>query len=243
MALKDSKAILEGEQPSFTLERTVHRPDGTSFEMKADVSALDIGLVGDADDPYPINAVAHIEDVTERRRAEDELQHQARHDSLTDLLNRGWFISLLADRLIRGARGHGGGALLMIDLDDFKQVNDSHGHPPVTGSCGRSRGSSSPNCAIPISSRGSAATSLLSSSRGSTRRGRPQVARSLLEAFGKAKIEIGGTGGDIYQPGVSIGLLMLDDREVDPESALKDCDAAMYEAKRQGGARFVVAPV
>lgn len=42
---------------------------------------------------------------------------------------------------------------------------------------------------------------------------------------------------------MSIGLLMLDDREVDPESVLKDCDAAMYEAKRQGGARFVIAPV
>lgn len=194
VALKASKAILEGEQPSFTIERTVHRPDGTSFEMKADVSALDIGLVGDADDPYPINAVAHIEDVTERRRAEDELQHQARHDSLTDLLNRGWFISLLADRLIRGARGHGGGALLMIDLDDFKQVNDSHGHAAGDGvlrEVARILKSELRDTDLIARLGGDEFAVLLPRI---DQEGAAQVARSLLEAFGNAKIEISGTG-------------------------------------------------
>ncbi len=243
VALKDSKAILEGEQPSFTLERTIHRPDGSSFEMKADVSALDIGLAGDADDPYPINAVAHIEDVTERRRIEGELQHQARHDSLTDLLNRGWFVSLLADRLMRSAHGHGGGALLMIDLDDFKEVNDSHGHHAGDGVLrevarllkGELRDSD------PVARIGGDEFAVLLPK--ADRSGAERVAGSILDGFGESKIEIAGRGGASYRPSVSIGLLMLDDREVDPESALRDCDGAMYEAKRRGGARFVVAPV
>lgn len=241
VALKDSRAILEGEQPSFTIERTVNRPDGSSFEMKADVSALDIGLVGEADDPYPINAVAHIDDVTEQRRAEGELQHQARHDSLTDLLNRGWFVSLLADRLIRGAQGHGGGALLMIDLDDFKQVNDAHGHQAGDGVLRE---------IARLLKSGLRDTDLVSRIGGdefavllpkADENGAARVADALLRTLAGTKIEIAGSDGDHYVPGVSIGLLMLDGRQVDPEAALRECDAAMYEAKRQGGSRFILA--
>lgn len=243
VALDDSRAILEGEQPSFTIERTIHRPDGSSFEMKADVSALDVGIVGEPDDPYPINAVAHIEDVTERRRKEGRLEHQARHDSLTDLLNRGWFISLLADRLLRGAHGHGGGALIMIDLDDFKNVNDSYGHHAGDGVLREVarilRNELRDTDHVARLGGDEFAVLLPKIEQGAALK----VAETLLETFKKSKIEIADSGGDNYLPGVSIGLLMLDDREVDPESALRDCDAAMYEAKHQGGSRVVVAPV
>ncbi len=67
-------------------------------------------------------------DVTEERSLTAQLAHQALHDPLTGLANR----ALLEDRLVRArakiSRQGGFGAILMVDLDDFKDVNDSHGH-------------------------------------------------------------------------------------------------------------------
>lgn len=241
IALDDSRAILEGEKASFTLERVINRADGSTFRMKADVSALDVGLIGGADDPYPVNAVAHIEDVTDQRIAEDVLQHQAQHDSLTELLNRRHFMRLLSDRLERGSGGHGGGALLMIDLDDFKKVNDSHGHLAGDGvlrdvarilrSCLRE--------SDPVARLGGDEFAVLLPHADLA--GAGQVAGSVLECFEKSRIEIMESGAESFFPSLSIGVIPLDGRMVDAEAALRDCDRAMYEAKRRGGGRYVVA--
>ncbi|WP_204012529.1 putative bifunctional diguanylate cyclase/phosphodiesterase [Virgisporangium aurantiacum] len=59
------------------------------------------------------------------RRHEQRLRHQATHDALTGLVNRARFTDLLADAL---DHGRGGVAVLLIDLDDFKLINDTHGH-------------------------------------------------------------------------------------------------------------------
>jgi diguanylate cyclase (GGDEF)-like protein/PAS domain S-box-containing protein len=240
VALDDSRAVLDGEIGSFTLERVVNRPDGTSFRMKAAVSALDAEILGEADDPYPTNALAHIEDVTDQRRAEGELQHQARHDSLTDLLNRRRFISLLTDRLERAAAGQGTGALLMIDLDDFKVVNDSHGHlvgdevlRKVAGILKEELRESDP-----VARLGGDEFAVLLPEVNMD--GAREVAGSLLDRFERTRIEIDQATGDIFAPRVSIGAIMLDGQELDSEAALRACDKAMYEAKRQGGARYMI---
>jgi diguanylate cyclase (GGDEF)-like protein/PAS domain S-box-containing protein len=67
-------------------------------------------------------------DVTERRLSEERLAHLALHDPLTDLPNRALFQEHLTVAIANARRSGGGGAVLFIDLDDFKLVNDSFGH-------------------------------------------------------------------------------------------------------------------
>jgi diguanylate cyclase (GGDEF)-like protein/PAS domain S-box-containing protein len=67
-------------------------------------------------------------DVTERRTSEERLAHLALHDPLTDLPNRALFQEHLTVAIANARRSGSGGAVLFIDLDDFKLVNDSFGH-------------------------------------------------------------------------------------------------------------------
>ncbi len=74
------------------------------------------------------NFVSSVRDVTEERALTAELSHQALHDPLTGLANRALFDDRLAQAHARIVRQGGIGAVVLIDLDDFKQVNDSQGH-------------------------------------------------------------------------------------------------------------------
>lgn len=72
--------------------------------------------------------VVTLRDVTEQRRLENELTQRAFHDSLTGLPNRTLLLERIERALLRGRRGSALTCLLFIDLDDFKQVNDTMGH-------------------------------------------------------------------------------------------------------------------
>lgn len=72
--------------------------------------------------------VVTYEDITERRQAEMRVAHMARHDALTGLANRVLFREHMSQALVR-ARRVGGLAVLCLDLDRFKMVNDTWGHP------------------------------------------------------------------------------------------------------------------
>jgi diguanylate cyclase (GGDEF)-like protein/PAS domain S-box-containing protein len=80
------------------------------------------------DDPDVQGLVLTIRDVTDRRKMERELQHRAFHDSLTSLANRGLYFDRLKDALHRVARTNALVAVLFIDVDEFKAINDSWGH-------------------------------------------------------------------------------------------------------------------
>ena len=80
------------------------------------------------DDASVGGIVVNYRDVTEQKALEDKLKHQAFHDPLTGLANRALFADRLAHALSRGARRPESVAVLFLDLDDFKTVNDSLGH-------------------------------------------------------------------------------------------------------------------
>ena len=70
--------------------------------------------------------IAH--DITDRKRYQERLQFMADHDQLTGLLNRRRLEEELKRELARAGRNHSSGALLSIDIDNFKSINDSAGH-------------------------------------------------------------------------------------------------------------------
>jgi diguanylate cyclase (GGDEF)-like protein/PAS domain S-box-containing protein len=97
------------------------RVDGRPVQLE--VSGRDL-----RQDPTVRGLVITLRDVTERRRLEDELRHQAFHDSLTGLANRVLFAERVQHASTRGERTGAIVGVLFIDLDDFKVVNDTLGH-------------------------------------------------------------------------------------------------------------------
>ena len=102
------------------IELTAVRRDGTPLPVEVRVSPLSI------DGKTIFSAFLH--DITERKQVEAIREHEATHDPLTGLLNRRGMFDLLSQAIARVKRTRASLALLFIDLDLFKQINDTHGH-------------------------------------------------------------------------------------------------------------------
>jgi len=87
---------------------------------------ISLGTLPSADEPL---ALAVVHDLTEIQAMHARVRHLAMHDDLTGLYGRPMFGELLAKAVEQARRGMPPVAMLLIDLDDFKAVNDSHGHP------------------------------------------------------------------------------------------------------------------
>lgn len=118
----DRRRMLAGEITEYATEKRLIRADGSIRWVLTAVS-----LVRDASGA-PKHFVTQIQDITERRDHEAELRHLAVHDALTGLANRRKLEEGIERHLELQARHGDGVALLMVDLDHFKFINDTRGH-------------------------------------------------------------------------------------------------------------------
>ena len=169
-------------------------------------------------------------DVTERNRTERRIRHLAWHDGLTDLPNRAALDDHLT-RLIAQARDSGGGfALLCIDLDRFKQINDLHGHAmgdQVLREVARRFVKAGPNAFI---ARVGGDEFVAVCDQSPAPSAAELLARQLHDALDQ-KIEISGYSFDLN---LSVGLAVYPRDGDNQITLLANADAALYRAKHEG---------
>jgi diguanylate cyclase (GGDEF)-like protein/PAS domain S-box-containing protein len=199
------------------------RKDGSTFPVEASIQ------VSIADDPPII--VANVQDITERTRWEEQLIYQANYDQLTGLHNRHYIQSYMNSAFKRAQRYEKKLALLFIDLDNFKDINDTLGHD--TGD-------------EVLKQTAERLSSLLRESDTAARTGGDEFTIFLenLDKNSHAGIVAQKIVRSLQQPiflrerelytSVSIGISIFPDDGMSHERLMQCADLAMYQAKKDG---------
>ncbi len=214
-----------GRVPNLKL---LHR-DG--HEVPVDIT-LGYGRMGQE----PV-ALVFMRDVTEARRLADALRHRAMHDVLTGLFNREQFMQLLQVSIAQAARNERHCAVLLLDLDDFKGVNDTYGHAAgdqvlIEVAARLRRGLRGADVVARLG--GDEFTVLLTDVRHPD--DAQDVANKLLDML-SAPFALDGVQVEL---GASIGIALCQDKQSDAMTLLRYADLAMYTAKSGGRHRAVV---
>jgi diguanylate cyclase (GGDEF)-like protein/PAS domain S-box-containing protein len=186
-------------------------------------------------DPAVRSVVANHRDVTERRNLQERLSWEATHDALTGLPNRSEFLRALAD----AARLHDGDHLgvLFIDLDRFKDVNDTFGHAAGDVLLGEAAAR-----IAAVVRQGDVVARLGGDEFVVLVRGARQIddVHALVARIEEAIERPFQVGKRAVSVSASIGIAIVDGPIDDVESILRDADLAMYAAKKQsrGSAMF-----
>ncbi len=219
---RDREALRTGQMKvDFHVTRTL---DG----RLRDVASTRVAIGGKNGEPEYLLTV--IEDVTERKRNESRIAHLAHHDPLTDLANRASLNARLAETVERAAAADTQFALLCVDLDRFKEVNDLYGH------------AAGDNVLLELARRmrdavGDAFLARLGGDEfmaicveGTM----PEAATALAQRLVEAVSEDIDCDGRKVRLGMSIGIAMYPADGTDAVALLRNADAALYRAKAEG---------
>ena len=222
----DARAKLHaGEIDSFKVEKRYLRKDGSPVWVRLTVA------LKRAPNGAPLYDISVVEDISDRKCAEERVQYLATHDEMTNLPNRAMFSQLLGHAIDSAARRNRKLAVLFIDLDRFKTINDSLGHHAgdqlLKELASRFKGCLRTSDVVARLG-GDEFVVLVEELE------EPQqvanVARNLLSVALKP-VEIMGQECRVT---ASIGISTFPDDAADPPTLMKNADLAMYLAKEEG---------
>jgi diguanylate cyclase (GGDEF)-like protein/PAS domain S-box-containing protein len=221
-----------GGPEGHTFECSIEHRDGTT--LKFEVQHTDL-----RHDEHVQGIVLNSRDVSERKAFEEQLAHQAFHDPVTSLANRALFSDRVEHALMRAQRGFPDVAVLFIDLDDFKTVNDSLGHEAGD----RVLQEVAQRLLIAVRPTDTVArfggdefAVLLESVSDS-----PEAADAASRILQALEIPMEIEGKQVF-PRASIGICLVDRETAVPDAAelLRNADVAMYMAKRDSKGSYRV---
>jgi len=176
-----------------------------------------------------------LQDISERKAHESQLERLANEDTLTGLATRHAFLERMPAMLTQAQGASMGAALLFIDLDEFKHVNDSHGH--ATGDavlkCAAQRLLSLLRPSDQVARFGGDEFVVLLTPCDGERQA-ASVAARIVDAFGVPFL----LGDELHAVGASIGISMYPRDGVDAETLVRHSDIAMYVGKNDGKGQY-----
>lgn len=188
------------------------------------------------ENPNVRGIVLNYRDVSERRRMDTALQHQALHDALTGLPNRVLFSDRVEHAVARSARRPSSVAILLADLDDFRTINDSLGHPVgdrvLTRQADRLRGEVRAGDTVARLGGDEFAMLLEDVAVDEAVEAAERILRVLSTPIGLDDRRL--------QVTASIGVVVAASSDQTAEDLLRQADAAMYLAKERGRGRVAV---
>jgi diguanylate cyclase (GGDEF)-like protein/PAS domain S-box-containing protein len=223
-------AVTMGSGGSLTAHWRIRHVDGSWRH----VEVITTNLLGD---PTVEGMVLTMRDITERMGLEEELKHQAFHDALSGLANRALFRDRLEQALLRASRSKTALAVLFIDLDDFKLVNDSLGHAAgdqlLVTVAGRISGAL--RAGDTAARFGGDEFAVLLEETASPEQASQVANRILSDLSAPIVIE-----DHEFVVRASIGIVLSPDGADDPADLMQAADVAMYAAKARGKNCFEV---
>ena len=228
VTVADGARLHAGEIESFKAEKRYLRKNGTPVWVSLAIACKRTA------DGRPLYDVSIVEDISARRAAEERIQYLATHDELTGLTNRTMFGQLLAHAIEKRRRYDRHFAVLFVDLDRFKIVNDSLGHEGGDALLAEiaARLRRSVRASDVVGRFGGDEFVLLVELPDRDAAGR--VARDLLSAVLKPVRIL----GQECRVTASIGITVCPDDGDDVATLLKNADLAMYLAKEEGKNNF-----